>query len=293
MENKQPSLFICPKCKNDLSVINRSNGDAINKRILRCGNGHSFDFQDDFPVLLNSEDTVEDYKQDAFSYLAHQYETMVDLELSKYWGMHYSELVRKMCDKAALAQPRRLLDISTGVARIPRTLAERADNQISITGIDLTVPMLHAAASQMAAENLTSKINLVCASGIAIPFPDESFDVVTCALGSHHMDAALFLSEARRVLVKNGTLITADAVTSRFFKSLAGRIVLSALLFEYSFIQNATMARVEKEAFEKLKTSAEWKELFEKTGFTEISYENIKPRRSLYPGGMIMSGIRG
>ncbi len=47
----------------------------------------------------------------------------------------------------------------------------------------------------------------VVASGVALPFPDESFDAVTMTMVLHHLDPARALAEAARVLTPGGVLL--------------------------------------------------------------------------------------
>ena len=69
----------------------------------------------------------------------------------------------------------------------------------------MDVTLLDRAASHLAAENSkcsAAGIRAVCADALALPFRDESFDVVSCNLFAHHLAPerfVIFLREGLRV----------------------------------------------------------------------------------------------
>jgi ubiquinone/menaquinone biosynthesis C-methylase UbiE len=72
-------------------------------------------------------------------------------------------------------------------------------------GIDLSPAMLSVAQKKLGA--------LILGNASRMPFPDESFDLVTATLAFHEMPAALRLpvmGEAKRVVKKNGRFLVTD-----------------------------------------------------------------------------------
>ena len=59
-----------------------------------------------------------------------------------------------------------------------------------------------------------------------IPLGADSFDVVMCGLGTHHMDVPLLLSEIRRVLRSEGHLVMADVGAPAAWRTLWGRALV-------------------------------------------------------------------
>ncbi len=91
------------------------------------------------------------------------------------------------------------LDLGTG----PGFVAFRMAEKVSISvGLDFTENML-----DIAARKALSVSNTVFVKGDAtsIPFPDETFDIVTCRRAAHHIkNKEKLIKEVRRVLKKDG-----------------------------------------------------------------------------------------
>jgi ubiquinone/menaquinone biosynthesis C-methylase UbiE len=289
---KYNSHFICPRCKQNLSYIDNEDISRGAGAALACANDHSYTIDDGIPILLTAEDSLHSFVKEAFTDLACNYEKTIDREIRRYWGVRYEEFVRVICEMVKKEKPRSLLDIATGTGKIPRTIETNGKTGIRMCGIDITFPVLRAARARSEESHQDSSCELVCASAMNIPYPDETFDLVTCVLAGHHLDAKLFVSEARRVLARNGKLIIADVVASDFFRNPIGRAVLSVLLLGYVLVNKRARAKAEKEALRTIRTGPEWKDLLVNTDFSGISEECIKPRKPYYPGGIIISGIR-
>lgn len=82
------------------------------------------------------------------------------------------------------------------------------------TGIDMTPAMLEQARreqEQIGIENLTWRLGDV----LPIPFPDESFSIVTSRFAFHHfLDPLAVLGEMRRVCKSGGRIVVADSAPS-------------------------------------------------------------------------------
>jgi ubiquinone/menaquinone biosynthesis C-methylase UbiE len=83
----------------------------------------------------------------------------------------------------------------------------------TITGIELSQKML-AIAKQRAAD-LGRDVDLHTGDAKALPFPDQEFDTVVCALSLCTIpDPATAIGEMRRVLVPGGRLLLLDHIAS-------------------------------------------------------------------------------
>lgn len=81
----------------------------------------------------------------------------------------------------------RILDVASGAADIPRALVAwgRARGfDVHVTALDLSTRALVSARRFGAPD---SHLHLVCGDVTRLPFPDRSFDYVTCALFFHHL----------------------------------------------------------------------------------------------------------
>lgn len=88
----------------------------------------------------------------------------------------------------------RALDVACGTGMSTAALAELAN---AVVGLDVSTEMLGAA---LRAPN----VGYVLGSAERMPFPDASFDAVTCSSGVHWFDQPRFFAELRRVLHPGG-----------------------------------------------------------------------------------------
>ena len=97
----------------------------------------------------------------------------------------------------------RVLDVATGAGHTALTFAPRV---AEVVATDLTVRMLQQTAQAAAARGLTN-VRTAVGDAEAIPFPDGSFDAVTCRLAFHHFPAPdRAAAEMARVLRPGGVL---------------------------------------------------------------------------------------
>lgn len=102
------------------------------------------------------------------------------------------------------------LDVATGPALVAARLAARA---AAVVALDITGEML-ARARRRLDEARVSNVRLVQADAEALPFADESFDVVTCRRSAHHFpEVRAAVEEAVRVLKSGGRLGIVDQVS--------------------------------------------------------------------------------
>lgn len=110
---------------------------------------------------------------------------------------------------AGLTGRETVLDVATATGNTAFALAPHAQR---ITGLDLTPEMLAEAGRQAAARGITN-VDFVLGDAEAMPFPDATFDVVTCRIAAHHFpDVARFCRETYRVLKPGGRCLLVDNV---------------------------------------------------------------------------------
>lgn len=117
---------------------------------------------------------------------------------------------RKVVRMAAAADPHEILDVATGTGDLAVALARRSP-AARVTGIDLSEGMLAVGREKIAKAGLDDRITLMQADCLALPFPDNSFDVVTVAFGVRnfeHLDRGY--AEMARVLRPGGCLIVLE-----------------------------------------------------------------------------------
>jgi len=120
----------------------------------------------------------------------------------------YTQLENGLIDDLIQPQPGMvILDVGTGTGRASIALARNAGTQV--IGLDLTMEMLQQAASKRDAAGLDSPA-LVCGNARALPFPNDTFDVVLAIRVLHifpHVHWGAFIDEMVRVLKPGGTLV--------------------------------------------------------------------------------------
>ncbi|UCG34335.1 MAG: methyltransferase domain-containing protein [Phycisphaerales bacterium] len=108
------------------------------------------------------------------------------------------------------AKRRRLLDIGCGTG----TLAARvvgADLPFDVVGLDYSFPMCDKGEGKAVEAGVADRVCFVNADSEHLPFPDASFDVVTCSNSFHHYPHQQeTVHQMRRVLMPGGRLMLID-----------------------------------------------------------------------------------
>jgi ubiquinone/menaquinone biosynthesis C-methylase UbiE len=107
-----------------------------------------------------------------------------------------------------------VLDVATGTGRLPVSMLLHAHFQGRVVSLDMSRRMLRKAAYKLDSPNVRAP--LIHAPAEALPFPDNTFDVVTCleALEFMENDAAV-LREMVRVLRPGGLLLVTNRINTR------------------------------------------------------------------------------
>jgi ubiquinone/menaquinone biosynthesis C-methylase UbiE len=101
----------------------------------------------------------------------------------------------------------RVLDVATGGGHTALAFAGVARR---VVAYDLTEPILAAARAHARARGAAA-IEFVAGDAGALPFRDESFDVVTCRTAAHHFsDVVAAIRQIHRVLRPGGSLLLQD-----------------------------------------------------------------------------------
>ena len=101
----------------------------------------------------------------------------------------------------------RLLDVGTGAGHTALAFAPHVRHG---TGLDLTEEMVETA-TQLARKRGIENVTFLRGDAEALPFPDGSFELVTCRLAAHHFpNPAQAVREAARVMKPGGRLLLLD-----------------------------------------------------------------------------------
>ena len=110
---------------------------------------------------------------------------------------------RKVAEIVAEVEPRLVLDVATGSGDLAATVAKRNPGA-KVIGADFCAPMLEQARKR-------GLEDLIVADGLALPFPEGTFDALTIGYGLRNMaDWKAALREFARVLRPGGRLVVLD-----------------------------------------------------------------------------------
>ncbi|MBI6630813.1 methyltransferase domain-containing protein [Pontibaca salina] len=111
----------------------------------------------------------------------------------------FGEWARPLCDAAGIASGVRVIDIACGTGATTRAAQTAASPGGEVMGLDRNTGMLSVARAR------SPDIAFIEGRAEALPFPDQSFDVVLCQFGLMFFeDRAAALQEMRRVLRPDG-----------------------------------------------------------------------------------------
>jgi demethylmenaquinone methyltransferase / 2-methoxy-6-polyprenyl-1,4-benzoquinol methylase len=118
----------------------------------------------------------------------------------------------RLVQLAKQGQPIDVLDLATGSGDVLFALRQGLGDHARLTGLDFCEPMLEQARAKRQKKQLKEGGNQFLAGDcLALPFADESFDLITIAFGLRNLaDRAKGLSEMRRVLRPGGRLIVLE-----------------------------------------------------------------------------------
>ncbi len=115
-----------------------------------------------------------------------------------------------LVEAAGLSGVESVLDMGAGAGHTAIAVARQA---AQVTGIDVT-PEMVGVATTLAAQRGVANVTFQLGDVSALPFEDDSFDVVTSRVSAHHYaDPQRALAEAFRVLRSGGRLLLVDTVS--------------------------------------------------------------------------------
>jgi len=117
--------------------------------------------------------------------------------------------LKKMLEITNFTQQDSLIDIATGAGHTANAYAPYVKE---VTALDLTEQMLKVA-KDFIESNGYENVRFVQGDAENLPFPNESFNIITCRIAPHHFpNIKAFISEVYRVLIPGGQFILNDNV---------------------------------------------------------------------------------
>jgi demethylmenaquinone methyltransferase / 2-methoxy-6-polyprenyl-1,4-benzoquinol methylase len=223
-------------------------------------------------------DVAEDDKaglvHGVFSRVASKYDVMNDLMSG---GVH--RLWKDaMMDWLAPRSGQRLLDVAGGTGDVAFRFLGRATGSTA-TVLDMTESMLVEGRKRADAERLADRLDWVVGDAMALPFPDNSFDVYTISFGIRNVTRiADALAEAYRILKPGGRMMVLE------FSQIPNDLMQKAYDL-YSFNVIPVMGQIVAgdrdsyqylvESIRKFPNQEAFAAMIRKAGFDQVRYRNM------------------
>jgi demethylmenaquinone methyltransferase/2-methoxy-6-polyprenyl-1,4-benzoquinol methylase len=210
-----------------------------------------------------------------FDSVAARYDLMNDL---MSWGIH--RLWKQFAVAiASIKHGQRVLDLAGGTGDMTTRLARRVGSAGSVILADINGSMLSIGRDRLIDQGIAGTVQYVQANAESLPFPDNTFDVVTIAFGLRnvtHKDQAL--ASMRRVLQPGGRVVILE------FSQLVMPL-LQRLYDSYSFnvlpwlgklvVGDPESYRYLLESIRRHPDQKTLKRMMESAGFDLITYYNL------------------
>lgn len=159
----------------------------------------------------------------------------------------------------------KLLDVATGGGHTANVFAPHVQE---VVAMDLTPEMLQAA-KNFIKENGHTNVTFVEGDAEKMPFPNSSFDIVTCRIAPHHFPhVEKFLQEVYRILKPNGQFLLDDNVSPEDDE-------LDRFYNEMETIRDPSHIRAYKKS--------EWIKMIELTGFVIDRFSRFNKKFEFKP----------
>jgi len=123
---------------------------------------------------------------------------------------------------------KKILDVGAGTGRLSLRLAERG---AEVTALDVSEEMLNMLKQKVKKHTFSKGMTFVVADAESLPFPDNSFDIITAAfLIVHLKNLKHFFAESYRVL-KPGGLLAITNINQKSppeLKTAKGKIIIES-----------------------------------------------------------------
>jgi demethylmenaquinone methyltransferase/2-methoxy-6-polyprenyl-1,4-benzoquinol methylase len=128
---------------------------------------------------------------------------------------------RRLAAEACLEEkPRRILDLACGTGDLAITIARLAGQDVKITGLDYSLPMLERARHKAAAARVSHRVEFIEGDATSLPFPDSSIDCIGISFAFRNLTwknplCRPHFAEVTRVLRPGGRYVIVESSQPR------------------------------------------------------------------------------
>ena len=195
------------------------------------------------------------------------------------WGL--DKRWRGKAAKECLAsQPGKVLDLCCGTGDLTINLARLAEDNVELTGIDYSQPMLEIATKKAESLARRRKIPFIYGDAANLPFPDGYFDCVGISFAFRNLTyknplARRHLAEVLRVLSAGGryVIVETSQPKSRLIRKLY-HLYLRWFVFRLGYLLSGNRQAYHylAESAARFYTSEEVEEMLVTAGFRQVSF---------------------
>ena len=198
------------------------------------------------------------------------------------WGL--DERWRQKAARACLTSPsRKVLDLCCGTGDLTINLARLAENDVELTGIDYSQPMLEIAVKKTDQLARGRRISFIYGDAANLPFPDGCFDCIGISFAFRNLTyrnplIRRHLAEALRVLDTGGRFVIVETSQprSKLIRKLF-HLYLRLFAFRLGYLLSGNRGAYYylAESAARFYTSEELKEILVTAGFRQVSFRPL------------------
>lgn len=231
--------------------------------------------QIDFGYQTVDKDKKEEKVAEVFHSVASKYDVMNDV---MSFGIHRL-WKRTMIELTGARKGQKALDLAGGTGEIAMKVAKRVGDSGHVVLSDINSSMLEEGKKRVINSGFINNISFELINAEEIPFPDNTFDLVTISFGLRNVtDKLKALKEMQRVIKPGGRLVVMEF-------SKTSNPALTKLYDFYSFSALPFMGKVianDEESYRYLAESIRMhpnqetmKSMMLEAGFDEVEYKNL------------------
>lgn len=231
--------------------------------------------QIDFGYQTVDKDKKEEKVAEVFHSVASKYDVMNDV---MSFGIHRL-WKRTMIELTGARKGQKALDLAGGTGEIAMKVAKRVGDSGHVVLSDINSSMLEEGRKRVINSGFINNISFELINAEEIPFPDNTFDLVTISFGLRNVtDKLKALKEMQRVIKPGGRLVVMEF-------SKTNNPALTKLYDFYSFSALPFMGKIianDEESYRYLAESIRMhpdqetmKSMMLEAGFDEVEYKNL------------------